>query len=162
MRAVSVAIASLLLVAPAGAQSVAESPVFLVKNINTAAGRAHPEVTTSIAATNGTIFYFGRTEYIVEQLWTSDGTAEGTNPIADFALGHPDYGPHDLTVMGGSVFFSARTNEGVRQLYLSDGTGAIQLSNLSSFRAIPETAAFAVAGSTLFFPVRYDRSSSLL
>jgi hypothetical protein len=58
------------------APALAASLVFLVRNINSEAGFAHPNRMPSCAATNGKVFFVGRTAVPGEELRISDGTAE--------------------------------------------------------------------------------------
>ena len=65
-------------------------------------------------------------------LLRSDGTAQGTTPIASFAadtgsvcpLSCPPYGPSDFTVAGSGLFFIANEGEHGRELWRTDGTSA--------------------------------------
>ncbi|HKI00721.1 MAG TPA: ELWxxDGT repeat protein [Thermoanaerobaculia bacterium] len=58
-----------------------------------------------------------------EELWTSDGTAEGTRMLADLEPGlQQGSQPRSLTVFGGRLYFTASVGEGGRELWRSDGT----------------------------------------
>ena len=162
MRAWSGAIASLLMLALPSTRAVASSPVFLVKNINTEAGSAQPNLVPFARRTdafdrgaNGKVFFVGRTTMSGDELWISDGTAEGTNLAAEIAPGLDCSSPRSLTIMAGNVYFSASESYwGIRQLWMSDGSvaGTIRLTNLPQSQSIPDTESFLVAGSNLFFP----------
>src|ERR1044071_2635801 len=90
-----------------------------------------------------------------DELWVSDGTADGTKLVLDIAPGTASFGlpadasPSSLTAVGNTLFFttSAVINGG-RQLWKSDGTpgGTIPLTATSL-----GPSALANAGGTLFF-----------
>ena len=55
------------------------------------------------------------------ELWTSDGTPDGTAPVLDLA--DADLDPRDLVVVGPALWFSADPDDGTgREPWLSDGT----------------------------------------
>ena len=62
------------------------------------------------------------------ELWVSDGTAEGTQLLLDINPGSSNYGyayssyPGGLTELDGKLYFSASTEENGRELWVSDGT----------------------------------------
>lgn len=75
---------------------------------------------------NGRLFFTANDlnvpgDYNVE-LWTSDGTAGGTQRVVD--LGPTQYGssPSDLTEFGDALFFTADDGQAGRELWRSDGT----------------------------------------
>lgn len=60
-----------------------------------------------------------------EELWVSDGTAEGTVQIADLRPGLRGSDPRDLTAFQGRVYFSAwSAGTSRRELWASDGSAA--------------------------------------
>ncbi len=93
-------------------------------------------------------------------LWRSDGTAEGTEPLATFVgdsagvcpMSCPDVGPGELTALGGRLYFVA--NDGVhgRELWRTDGTaaGTVLVSDVNSG---PESSAAGLlaAGGRIYF-----------
>ncbi len=86
------------------------------------------------------------------ELWRTDGTAAGTQAVADIAPGAADSAPRDLVNFAGRVFFSAF--DGVsRGLWSTDGTSAgtaqIPLNGPSGPGASP--SALTVVGTRLFF-----------
>src|SRR6266511_3851082 len=83
-------------------------------------------------------------------LWRSDGTSQGTTPIADINFGGLSF-PQSLTVAGSTLYFSAN-GAGGRELWKSNGdvfdaarVEDINLSGSSNPRKL------AAVGSTLFF-----------
>ena len=63
-----------------------------------------------------------------EELWVTDGTAQGTRLVADIYPGNDDRGyvnnslPQDLTEYNGKLYFRANDGENGRELWVSDGT----------------------------------------
>ena len=58
------------------------------------------------------------------ELWTSDGTAEGTVMLLDLNPGAASSHPSELTVAGSRLYFAAHDCERGRELWSSDGTAA--------------------------------------
>jgi ELWxxDGT repeat protein len=57
------------------------------------------------------------------ELWTSDGTAAGTNLVSDLCAGHCSSNPSNFMVLGDAVYFTATDEEG-SALWRTDGTAA--------------------------------------
>ncbi len=56
------------------------------------------------------------------ELWTTDGTSEGTHILADLQPGAGSSNPQDFTVAGNRLFFSADDGTFGRELWETDGT----------------------------------------
>ena len=56
------------------------------------------------------------------ELWTSDGTAGGTELFSDLLPGIDGSQPSELTVVGTELFFTARDETGEFDLWKTDGT----------------------------------------
>jgi ELWxxDGT repeat protein len=56
------------------------------------------------------------------ELWTTDGTSEGTHLLADLQPGAGSSNPQDFTAAGNLLFFSADDGTFGRELWESDGT----------------------------------------
>ena len=74
------------------------------------------------------LYFVARDSVVGDELWATDGTAEGTQLIADI---HPNDGERlyqngsfaeEFTVVGDRLFFSADNSENGRELWVSDGT----------------------------------------
>ena len=79
----------------------------------------------SLAAAGGLLYFNGFTVANGEELWVSDGTANGTQLLADIEPG-PLYSflNEVLPRANGGVFFFAQTLANGREAYVSDGTTA--------------------------------------
>jgi ELWxxDGT repeat protein len=86
------------------------------------------------------------------ELWTSDGTAQGTHLTADIAPGVGDSIPCQLTVMGSRVYFSADGLQGV-ELWTSDGTssGTFQVADIAPGFESSSPFGLFVFNNSLFF-----------
>ena len=80
---------------------------------------------------DGRLFFVGSdpNEYRGQNLWATDGTADGTERVAQIASTDDDgdyraTGIEDLTVVGEYLFFTADDGETGQQLWISDGTEA--------------------------------------
>ncbi len=89
-------------------------------------GDSNPE---QFVATNDTLFFVAKKPSSSSntdlQVWTSDGTAVGTQILTNLNggnVGSPI--PQNLTVVGDRVFFSARTGTNGRELWVTDGTSS--------------------------------------
>jgi ELWxxDGT repeat protein len=87
------------------------------------------------AAEDGRLYFFTRSadDEWVFRLWTSDGTDDGTLPIAFFqgtgsgvcpGMCPPPYGPSGLTPLGDGMLFIADGGTQGRQVWRTDGTSA--------------------------------------
>lgn len=93
------------------------------------------------------------------ELWTSDGTVDGTHRVADVRPGAESSYPRDLTAVGDTVYFTAYDSLHGRELWRSDGTAlgtvlvadvdpAIDPSALSPYSGPDQLTA---AGSAVYF-----------
>ena len=57
-----------------------------------------------------------------QELWKSDGTADGTTMVKDIAPGSASSSPQSLTNVDGTLYFVANDGSGSNQLWKSDGT----------------------------------------
>jgi len=67
------------------------------------------------------------------ELYSSDGTAEGTKPVKDINPGTASSNPLDIIVTGDKLYLIASLDNNYQQLWVSEGTadGTQQLSNLN-------------------------------
>ena len=57
-----------------------------------------------------------------ERLWRTDGTASGTELVADVARGPASANPEPVAAVGDAIYFLADTPRGGRALWVTDGT----------------------------------------
>lgn len=107
-------IGSLLL---AGIISFAQSPLNLLKDINTAPKRSGNNI-ISVAGKGDRIFFSGT------GLWKSNGSDSGTNPVYDVINAELPLEPAKLQVTDDLVFFQGHTSEDHAELWRSNGTQA--------------------------------------
>jgi ELWxxDGT repeat protein len=79
---------------------------------------------------NGVLFFAAYSSQYGEELWTSDGTEEGTFLVKDVSPGQSSSGPSFFIEMNGSLFFMARGN--LPGLWKTDGTqqGTVRLKDV--------------------------------
>ena len=105
--------------------------VILVKDINS--GTTYYSSSTdsyplNLAEFDDQLYFSARDGENGEELWVSDGTAEGTQLVADIAPGIDNYGnangsfPEELFEFNDKLYFSAQVEEADRELWVSDGT----------------------------------------
>ena len=92
--------------------------------------------------------------------WRTDGTPDGTAPLADIVPGLDGSDPSQFTAVGDAIFFIAFSPDGGWGLWKTDGTshGTVRLANVapSYFRndypgaVAPALGALAPVGRTLF------------
>ncbi|WP_375760167.1 hypothetical protein [Corallococcus exercitus] len=98
------------------------------------------------------------------ELWVSDGTPEGTRPVADLAAGPADSNLFNFTVLNGALSFfrHAPYGQGFTQLWRSDGTaaGTVMLKDFGRF-----TGAFGEvlpsSGLRVFFTEDFEETVRL-
>jgi ELWxxDGT repeat protein len=77
----------------------------------------------NLAAVGGTLFFQADDGVNGRELWTSNGTAAGTQMVKDINPGAADSFPQSLTDVGGELFFSALDPTVGIELWKSNGTG---------------------------------------
>jgi trimeric autotransporter adhesin len=84
----------------------------------------------------GTLFFTADDGIHGYELWTSDGTAEGTRQVRDIHQGPGDSNVASLVGSNGLVFFTANDGSHGTELWRSDGTssGTILLRDLTNVR----------------------------
>ncbi|WP_372898649.1 ELWxxDGT repeat protein, partial [Stieleria sp.] len=90
----------------------------LVKDISPGAADSWP---SEITRMGNRVFFAADSDEGVE-LWTSDGTTEGTVLVKNIAPGLLDSDPESLTPLGDTLFFTANDRANGREVWKSDGT----------------------------------------
>jgi ELWxxDGT repeat protein len=88
-----------------------------------------------------------------QELWRSDGTAQGTRPLKDLRPGSEGSSPSGFVVLGRRLFFSADDGKHGREPWVSDGTstGTSLLTDLAPGEAGSDPQALTVLQGSLFF-----------
>ena len=114
---------------------------------------AQPYCGPDLGVSVGAQIFFAATDGVSGlELWTSDGTAQGTHLAADIAPGPADSNPCELTVMGNRVYFSASGPQG-NELWTSDGTssGTFQVADIAPGVESANPGGFFVYNGNLYF-----------
>ncbi len=115
------AIASAAFLSPAFEAMAAEIGIELVSDTNQSPVYRRSLPGPFVEVSDKVIFpaedaFFGR------ELWSTDGTPDGTAILFDLEPGQESSNPSDFAVMGGVAFFRGTTNELGEELYRTDGT----------------------------------------
>ena len=99
----------------------------------------------------GTLFFTAADATGGEELWKSDGTAEGTVQVKDIAPGLSSGDPYLLVNVGGTLFFTARDAD--QTLWKSDGTeaGTVQVKDIDGASATNSIRGLTNVDGTLYF-----------
>ncbi|MEM1177977.1 MAG: hypothetical protein AAGM22_06520 [Acidobacteriota bacterium] len=97
------------------------------------AGDDPPRVDSILGFLNGRLFFAAATDAAGEELWSTDGTAAGTELVKDLAPGPAFGNPEPFTFFGAHAYFSAGTS-GEREIWRTDGTaeGTVRITDFAS------------------------------
>jgi ELWxxDGT repeat protein len=104
-------------------------------------------------ALSGRAYFRGFTPDNGYELWTSDGSPQGTRLVRDLFPGRASSDPQGLTVAAGRLYFSAFDPEHGRELWVSDGTaaGTRRLQDIAPGTWSSDPRSLTVAGGRLYF-----------
>jgi ELWxxDGT repeat protein len=87
------------------------------------------------------------------ELWTSDGTAAGTGPLADLRPGPRGSHPSSLTPVGSFLLFGADDGESGHEPWVTDGTaaGTFRVADVNPGPEPSGPAGFARVGERIYF-----------
>jgi ELWxxDGT repeat protein len=106
---------------------------FLIKDINPGSLPASPFNPSLLPASsfpnnfitiNGKAYFVATTTNEGAELWTTDGSAAGTQLLRDLQPGSQSSFPNSFYDINGTLLFFAADSAGVSSLYRSDGTGS--------------------------------------
>ena len=137
----------------------------LVKDINPGSGSSSVVVeetdfgiTTSFYDSpftefNGKLYFSANDGTSGEELYVTDGTAEGTNLVKDINPGSGNSNIYNLTEFNGKLYFSANDGTSGEELYVTDGTtegtNLVEDINAGSAGSYPQN--FTIVNNELFF-----------
>jgi ELWxxDGT repeat protein len=99
-----------------------EDGTVLVKDIQPDDAGSYYDGPSDLAAVGSTLFFTADDDLHGEELWSSDGTEDGTAMVKDIQPGEYSSSASGLTGSGGTVFFTARDGVHGPELWKSDGT----------------------------------------
>ena len=111
-----------------------------------------PEHSTALGAH---LFFSGSDGVHGAELWITDGTSVGTEPVRDIRLGADSSSPSQMVTAGGQVFFTADDGLHGRELWRSDGTakGTYLVRDLAPGSENGGISALFAGGGRLFLTV---------
>jgi len=141
-----------------------DGPAYLVKDLAATPNAAAGLRPYGLTVHDDQLYFVGWHPLTGNELWTSDGTAEGTRLVADTAAGNgSDYGGvrSPLVPLGDAVYFASCDEVSVCQLWRSDGTsaGTVPITRFSSRSA--GVSLLTAWNGTLYFVAADARHSEL-
>jgi ELWxxDGT repeat protein len=115
MRPLAAVALALVLSPPA----LAQSPAFLVKDVNVQPGAAVGSGVDSIHVAGGVALFAATTPTLGRELWRSDGTEGGTTLVRERSLGENGAFPRGFAAGSGTTYFAQGS-----ELWRTDGTAA--------------------------------------
>lgn len=106
-----------------------------------------------IVDVNGIAYFKANSLFFGEELWRSDGTADGTKMLLDIFPGKQGSRIANLINLNGTLFFSADDGVHGNELWKSDGTpsGTVLVKDIFQGAQIGVHSGFTPLGSSLFF-----------
>ena len=111
---------------------------------------------------NGVVYFIGNSPTTGPELYSTDGTAAGTNLVKDVYSGASGYA-NSLTLSNGKLFFSAQAASGGYEPYVSDGTaaGTMLLKDINPNNASSSPSQFTQGPNGLTYFLANDGTTSL-
>jgi len=108
---------------------------------------------------NGILYFNAKTEASGNELWRSDGTADGTVMVKDIREGSDKSDPLYLTNMNGTLYFRAKDTDYGAELWRSNGTaeGTEMVKDINNEKYSSYPRALTIIDGTLYFKA-YDES----
>ncbi|MWB93683.1 T9SS type A sorting domain-containing protein [Flavobacterium sp. GA093] len=105
----------------------------MVKDIDPGTGSGIDVTRCELVPMNGILYFIADDGVTQNELWRSDGTAEGTYLIKNIAPVWQSY-IEELTVVNDILFFSANSESGGAELWKTDGTtsGTVMVKNIQA------------------------------
>ncbi len=106
------------------ASALGAGPATLVKDLTTAPVNLRLNDTSGFTPLGSQLYFVASVAETGEELWRTDGTAEGTSLVKDIVPGPAGSSPRLLTAWKGKLYFVGFLPRGGIVLYVSDGTAA--------------------------------------
>ncbi|HEX8911886.1 MAG TPA: ELWxxDGT repeat protein, partial [Humisphaera sp.] len=119
----------------------------LLADINAVTESSSPRVWAEL---NGQVYFTAETPATGRELYSTDGTAGGTQLVADLLPGPNGSDPHDLAVVGSRIVFWAKDAGGVDRVHATDGTGAGTVRLSDTLAAAADRTIASSAGRAYF------------
>ena len=105
-----------------------------------------------LTAVGGTLLFTADDGTTGRELWTTNGTEDGTVQVADIADGAAGSDPASLTVFGSTLYFTANDGADGTELWKTDGDGGVvQVDDINPGAAGADPASLIVVDGTLYF-----------
>lgn len=138
----------------AGGSAIVSAP-YLVRDINpgTPSGILSQLSQTSMAASNGLLFFPAIEDVHGRELWKSDGTEAGTAMVKDARPGYPSSYPVQLVGTNSILFYAAEDGSHGKEPWRSDGTetGTLMVKDIVTGTGGSDPTALTRIGNWLFF-----------
>jgi ELWxxDGT repeat protein len=112
-----------------------------------------PPSPAKLTNVGGRLFFSAYDDQTGYELWTSDGTAAGTQLVNDINPGTNNSNPDNLVDVNGKLFFSADDGASGRELWKSDGTaaGTVLVKDIAPGMESSSPSSLANVNGALFF-----------
>lgn len=117
---------------------------------------------------NGQLYFVANNQVTGAELWTSDGTFEGTKQVADLQVGSGSSNPQELTAVGANLYFYTNVTDGggnsTKKLYrLQQGQSTpVEITSPNFAANDPRFSELTAVGDILYFSARDSDGSTEL
>ena len=94
----------------------------LVADINPGSNSSLSNFIRGFTEFNGRLYFSANDGTSGDELYVTDGTAEGTRLVADINPGSDGSDPGNFTILNGELYFAARDESSTENVYVTDGT----------------------------------------
>ena len=132
----------------------------LVADIVPGVGSGHP---IGFREAGGTVFFTARTDDTGRELWTTDGTAAGTQLLADVYAGNGNFANgFDLVPLGDALYLIGFTPDTGFELFRADANGVTPVTDIFPGETNSNPQGLTAVGDALYFSAATTPSGSEL